>query len=72
MLDMQATVRYRRAAAFCLAFFCRRGKRDLFFGASFGTFTDFVDGLTAATAASPLETTASAPFVSATSFRFAN
>lgn len=32
------------AAAFCWAFFCRRGNRDLFFFWSFGTFCDFVCG----------------------------
>jgi len=29
---------------FCLAFFSRRGRRDLFFGANFGIFVDFLLG----------------------------
>jgi len=37
-----------RAAAFCRAFFCRRGRRDLFLGGNFPIFTDFVDGFSAA------------------------
>src|ERR1041385_2810414 len=31
-------------ADFCCAFFCRRGRRDLFLLASFGTFADLVCG----------------------------
>src|SRR5579859_272874 len=30
---------------FCMAFFSRRGRRDLFFGANFGIFVDFVAGV---------------------------
>lgn len=33
-----------RSAAFCRAFFSRRGRRDLFFGANFGIFVDFMLG----------------------------
>ena len=62
---------YRRPADFCWAFFCRRGKRDLFFGGSFPVFTDFVDGLTPASEFSPPKTDAADPFLSAISFRFA-
>ena len=62
---------YLRPAAFCRAFFCLRGRRDLFFGASFPIFTDFVDGLTSATEASPPETAVADSFLSATSFCFA-
>ena len=39
---------YKRPAAFCRAFFCRRGRRDLFFGCSFPIFIDFLAGLVAA------------------------
>jgi len=62
---------YLRAAAFCLAFFCLRGRRDLFFGASFAFFTDFVDGLTSAGEASPPDAAAADSCLSATSFCFA-
>ena len=76
-------LRYSWPAAFCRAFFCRRGRRDLFLGCSFPTFIDFVAGLVAggdtvvAAAApsglAPLSTTASLDFffLSAISFSFA-
>jgi len=62
---------YRRPADFCWAFFCRRGRRDLFFGGSFPFFTDFVDGVAPASEASPPKTVAAGSFLSAISFRFA-
>jgi hypothetical protein len=69
--DGAAPLSYRRPAAFCSAFFCRRGRRDLFFGGSFAIFTDFADGLASANEASPPETIAADSFVSVISFRFA-
>jgi hypothetical protein len=48
-----------------------RGKRDLFFGASFVFFTDLVDGLTSVVEASPPVATAPESCLSATSFCFA-
>ena len=76
-------MRYKRPAAFCRAFFWRRGRRDLFLGRSFPIFIDFVAGLIAAgdavvPAAAPsglaslLSTTVSLDFfLSAFSFCFA-
>jgi hypothetical protein len=63
---------YSRPADFCWAFFCRRGRRDLFFGGSFAFFTDFVDGVAPASEASPPKTVAASSFLSGISFRFAN
>ena len=60
---------YWRPAAFCWAFFCRRGRRDLFFGASFGIFSDLVDGLAAGGGAS-VTATAADSFLSTTSLSF--
>jgi hypothetical protein len=62
---------YRRHAAFCWAFFCRRGRRDLFFGGSFPFFRDLVDGLAPASEASPPKTVAADSFLSAIVFGFA-
>ena len=62
---------YGRAAAFCLAFFWRRGRRDLFFGSSFPFFTDFADGSARAGEGSPPKTVATDSFWPSISFRFA-
>jgi hypothetical protein len=63
---------YTRPPAFCWAFFCRRGRRDLFLGGSLPFFTDFVEGLALASEASPPKTVAADSFLSAISLRFAN
>jgi hypothetical protein len=65
---------YKRPAALRWAFFCRRGRRDLFLGSSFPFFTDFVDGLAAAAAGeASFSTTLDVDACwSAVSFRFAN
>lgn len=62
---------YNRPAAFFCAFFSRRGRRDLFLGSSFPTFTDFVaafgaDSLVAAVSFEAVS------FFSVVSFCFAN
>jgi hypothetical protein len=62
---------YRRHAAFCRAFFCRRGRRDLFFGGSFPFFTDFLEGLAPASEAS-LSKTVAGIFLSVIFFGFSN
>lgn len=59
---------YRRIAAFRCAFFSLRGSRDLFFGSSFPTLVDLVDGLAAAGGASVTATAIVDSVVSVTSF----
>src|ERR1700680_3025635 len=62
---------YRRHAAFCWAFFCRRGRRDLFLGGSFPFFMDFAGGLASTSDASPLKPGAADSFLSAIILSFA-
>lgn len=61
-----------RPAAFCLAFFCRRGRRDLFFGSSFPFRGGLGDGLDSAGGAWPAAAAGADSFLSAFSFCFAN
>ena len=62
---------YRRPAAFCAAFFWRRGRRDLFFGGSFAFFTELPDAPAAAgEAVLPAGAVGVVSFFSAISFCF--